>query len=112
MLGVQEPQLQVSLLLQLLLLFIPVPLPMLIIVQQPIQEQLRSILCQHHPFSVTETSGTNTNDGITCSGASVGLAATGGTSYVWSTGATTASITVSPTTNNNLYCNCYINRMY
>lgn len=49
-------------------------------------------------ISVTETSGTNTNDGITCSGASVGLAATGGTSYVWSTGATTASISVSPTT--------------
>lgn len=49
-------------------------------------------------ISVTETSGVANNDAITCSGASVGLAVTGGTSFVWSTSATTSSISVSPTT--------------
>jgi hypothetical protein len=38
-------------------------------------------------------SGTNT----ICSGASTTLTASGGTSYLWNTGATTAAITVSPT---------------
>jgi hypothetical protein len=47
--------------------------------------------------SITETdnSGTTNNDGIICAGASATLTANGGTSYAWSTGATTAAITVS-----------------
>lgn len=48
-------------------------------------------------ISVTESSGTANNDGIICSGASVVLTASGGNSYLWSTGANTASIVVSPT---------------
>lgn len=47
--------------------------------------------------SVTETSGTTNDDGIICNGASAIITATGGTTYTWSTGATTAAITVSPT---------------
>ena len=46
--------------------------------------------------TVTETSGTTPNDGIICAGASVTITGTGGGTYVWSTGATTPSITVSP----------------
>ncbi|MBL0237569.1 MAG: HYR domain-containing protein, partial [Saprospiraceae bacterium] len=48
---------------------------------------------------VTETSGTP-NDGTICNGASATLDATtaGATAYAWSTGATTASIIVSPGT--------------
>ncbi|QBZ97863.1 InlB B-repeat-containing protein [Flavobacterium sangjuense] len=49
-------------------------------------------------ISVAETSGTTNNDGTICTGASVTLTASGGTSYLWSTTATTAPITVSPTT--------------
>jgi hypothetical protein len=44
---------------------------------------------------VTETSGIP-NDGILCVGASATLTASGGTSYLWSTGAAIAAITVSP----------------
>ncbi|MGB4847756.1 MAG: HYR domain-containing protein, partial [Saprospiraceae bacterium] len=47
-------------------------------------------------ITVAETSGTTNNDGIICAGASATLTGTGGTSYVWSTGATTTSITVTP----------------
>src|SRR5262249_42148867 len=36
------------------------------------------------------------NDGIICTGASATITGTGGTSYLWSTGAVTASITVTP----------------
>ncbi|HRI59222.1 MAG TPA: proprotein convertase P-domain-containing protein, partial [Saprospiraceae bacterium] len=48
-------------------------------------------------IAVTETSGTTNNDGIICTGAPVTLTASGGTTFLWSTGATTAAITVSPT---------------
>ncbi len=47
-------------------------------------------------ISVTENSGTTSNDGSICIGSSVTLTASGGTSYSWDNGATTASITVSP----------------
>lgn len=49
-------------------------------------------------ISLTESSGVNSDDGIVCSGASVVLNASGGTSYAWSTGATTASVAVNPVT--------------
>ncbi|MFM7671378.1 MAG: beta strand repeat-containing protein, partial [Bacteroidota bacterium] len=52
-------------------------------------------------ISVAETSGTTYNDGTICAGASVTLTASGGTSYLWSNGATTAAITVSPTSTTN-----------
>ncbi|MBK9582833.1 MAG: hypothetical protein IPO48_13265 [Saprospiraceae bacterium] len=48
-------------------------------------------------ISIAETSGTTNNDGIICAGASATLTASGGTSYVWSTAATTAGISVNPT---------------
>ena len=47
-------------------------------------------------ISVTETSGLVNNDGIICEGAAVKLTASGSSPFLWSTGATTASITVSP----------------
>ncbi len=47
-------------------------------------------------ITVAETSGAANNDGTICNGASATLTAAGGTSYSWSNGATTASITVSP----------------
>ena len=47
--------------------------------------------------TVTDASGTVNNDGILCNGASATITASGGTSYTWSTTATTAFITVSPT---------------
>jgi hypothetical protein len=46
-----------------------------------------------NPAPIPNISGTNS----ICSGASTTLTASGGNSYVWSTGATSASITVSPT---------------
>ena len=46
--------------------------------------------------SVSETSGAAPNDGIICSGATASLTATGGNTYLWSTGATTATISVTP----------------
>ncbi len=49
-------------------------------------------------IAIAETSGTTNNDGTICAGASVSLTASGGTSYLWSDGSTTAAITVSPTT--------------
>ncbi|MEO6758163.1 MAG: glycine-rich protein, partial [Saprospiraceae bacterium] len=48
-------------------------------------------------ITVMESSGTTNNDGTICSGASATLTATGTGTYMWSTGATTNSITVSPT---------------
>ncbi|MEI6410858.1 MAG: HYR domain-containing protein, partial [Bacteroidota bacterium] len=47
-------------------------------------------------IAVTETSGATPNDAIICNGASATLTASGGTSYAWTTGATTAAITVTP----------------
>jgi trimeric autotransporter adhesin len=47
-------------------------------------------------IGITENSGNTPNDGIICQGASVTLSASGGTGYVWSTGATTSGITVAP----------------
>ncbi|MFM8487982.1 MAG: hypothetical protein ACKOCH_16750, partial [Bacteroidota bacterium] len=46
--------------------------------------------------AVTETSGVSGNDGIICAGASATLTASGGTAYLWNTGANTAAITVAP----------------
>jgi trimeric autotransporter adhesin len=46
-------------------------------------------------IAVAETSGTAPNDGILCQGASATLTASGGTSYAWSTLATTAAVTVN-----------------
>ena len=48
--------------------------------------------------TISETSGTASNDGTTCAGAPVTITGTGGGTYTWSTGATTAAITVNPTT--------------
>jgi hypothetical protein len=56
-------------------------------------------------IAVTETSGTAANDAIICVGASATMTASGGTTYLWSTGATTAAITASPTDNNYVYGN-------
>ncbi|MCC7246396.1 MAG: hypothetical protein IT269_12005, partial [Saprospiraceae bacterium] len=49
-------------------------------------------------ISISETSGGTANDGSICAGDNAILAATGATTYLWNTGATTASITVNPTT--------------
>ena len=50
-------------------------------------------------ISVAETSGPTDNDGMIYEGAVVFLTATGGGTYAWSTGATTAAITVTPMVN-------------
>lgn len=47
-------------------------------------------------INVSETSGFVNNDGTICTGAAVGLTATGGTNYVWSNGSTSATIWVTP----------------
>ena len=47
-------------------------------------------------IAVEETSGAAEDDAIICNGASATLTASGGVSYIWSTGATTAGILVSP----------------
>ncbi|MBK8828742.1 MAG: hypothetical protein IPO26_19245 [Saprospiraceae bacterium] len=44
-------------------------------------------------YSKVETSGITPNDGIICQGAMATLTASGGGTYVWSNGATTAGIT-------------------
>lgn len=52
------------------------------------------------PVSITvfDNSGIALNDGVICSGANVTLTANGGTNYLWSTGQTGATISVSPVT--------------
>lgn len=54
--------------------------------------------CTYTPNALTfvENSGITPNDGIICSGATASVVASGGVSYLWSTGATTASINVTP----------------
>lgn len=52
------------------------------------------------PTPVPNITGTNT----ICSGQSTTLTASGGTSYLWNTGATTAAITVSPNSTTNYSC--------
>lgn len=53
-------------------------------------------LCNFVPtITLTESSGT-ANNGIICPGASANLTANGGGTYLWSTGATSAAITVTP----------------
>ncbi|MEP7197585.1 MAG: hypothetical protein ABI851_13770, partial [Saprospiraceae bacterium] len=47
-------------------------------------------------FAFTESSGFINNDGIICLGASVNFTTSGGSSYLWSTGETTANIIVTP----------------
>ncbi len=47
-------------------------------------------------ITVTENSGLENNDGIICSGSPVTLTASGSAPYLWSTGATSQSITVTP----------------
>lgn len=54
-----------------------------------------SIFINEPVFSVSSSSD------LICSGGSVVLTASGGTSYLWSNGATTASITVNPSTTTN-----------
>lgn len=49
-------------------------------------------------MTVTESSGVANNDGTTCSGATVTLSASGGTSYTWSNTAITSATSVVPTT--------------
>ncbi len=49
-------------------------------------------------ISVSETSGLVSNDGIICTGASATLTVAGSGPYLWNTGETSSSITVSPTT--------------
>jgi hypothetical protein len=49
-----------------------------------------------------DLSGITINDGIICNGASATLTASGGSTYLWSTGESTASITKSPT-NTTIY---------
>jgi hypothetical protein len=44
-------------------------------------------------IAVNETSGLTNNDGTICQGASAVITASGGTSYLWSNGATSSSIT-------------------
>ena len=44
-------------------------------------------------ITVTDNSGVANNDGILCAGATATLTASGGGTYLWSTGATTAAIT-------------------
>ncbi len=46
--------------------------------------------------AVSEVSGVSDNDAIICEGASASLTVSGGVSYIWSNGATTASISVTP----------------
>ncbi len=58
----------------------------------PTQNNASSIALQPIPVAIT---GTTT----ICEGQSTTLTASGGTGYLWSTGATTAAITVSPTSN-------------
>ncbi|MFZ1703452.1 MAG: hypothetical protein WAT79_03845, partial [Saprospiraceae bacterium] len=49
-------------------------------------------------IAVSDMSGTTNDDGIICAGSTADLTASGGTDYLWSTGAITASISVSPLT--------------
>jgi hypothetical protein len=52
-------------------------------------------------FSIAETSGSTDNDGIICNGSTATLTASGALTYLWSTGATTASISVMPSASTN-----------
>ncbi|MCA0232239.1 MAG: hypothetical protein LCH91_17350 [Bacteroidetes bacterium] len=49
-------------------------------------------------ITTTNNSGIANNDAILCEGASTTLTASGGGTYLWNTGASTSSITVSPAT--------------
>ena len=55
------------------------------------------ILITVYPLPTPGISGNN----IMCTGSSTTLTANGGTSYIWSNGSNTASVTVSPTTTSN-----------
>jgi Esterase-like activity of phytase/Secretion system C-terminal sorting domain len=60
-------------------------------------------------ITVAETSGLSNNDGTICTGASVTLTSTGSAPYLWSTGETTASISVSPaSTTSYTVTSCYL----
>ena len=63
-------------------------------VRAKIRLGLRSIAPAPPPTTVTADAG---KDQTICAGNSATLTASGGTSYKWSTGETTASITVNPT---------------
>jgi len=49
-------------------------------------------------ITLVESSGTSANDGLTCEGGQVNLSASGGGTYLWSTGASSSEISVAPTT--------------
>jgi PKD repeat protein len=51
--------------------------------------------------TVNSTPTVTANSATICPGSSANLTASGGTSYLWSTGATTSSISVTPTSNTN-----------
>ncbi|MCC7245683.1 MAG: HYR domain-containing protein, partial [Saprospiraceae bacterium] len=53
-------------------------------------------ILQDAGITVSETSGLAPNDGTICQGDQATLTATGGTSYLWNTGQTTATLNVSP----------------
>ena len=59
----------------------------------PINTFLQSTCTMTAAISITDNSGIANNDGIICNGSTATLTASGGTSYSWSSGETTAAIT-------------------
>ena len=60
-----------------------------------VQSTLASLIVNALPtavIAITDNSGIANNDGIICNGATATLTASGGTSYIWSSGETTAAV--------------------